>query len=98
MPGASAQTRRVTILNANWTPDDSVEGAAGAGDGRFEVMIVTQDDQHYALPISPRAMTALVALATANTVMAWDPENRSLIIANIVGTMPWTTESVDGSA
>jgi hypothetical protein len=35
-------------------------------------------------------MTALVALAKADTVMAWDPLNQSLIIANIVGTMPWT--------
>jgi CBS domain-containing protein len=28
--------------------------------------------------------------AKADTVMAWDPQNRSLIVANIVGTMPWT--------
>jgi hypothetical protein len=39
-------------------------------------------------------MTALVALAKADTVMVWDPVNRSLIVANIVGTMPWT---VNGS-
>jgi hypothetical protein len=33
-------------------------------------------------------------LAKADTVMVWDPVNRSLIIANIIGTMPWTlTES-----
>jgi hypothetical protein len=36
-------------------------------------------------------MTALVALAKADTVLAWDPTNRSLIVANIVGAMPWTT-------
>ena len=35
-------------------------------------------------------MTGLVALAQANTVMMWDPENGTLIIANIRGTMPWT--------
>jgi len=35
MPGAREQTRRVKVLNANWTagPDDA--------DGHFEVMIVT---------------------------------------------------------
>ncbi len=38
MPGASEETRRVKILNANWAPSDE-------GDGGFEVMIVTEDDQ-----------------------------------------------------
>ena len=33
MPGASEQTQRVKILNANWAP-----GPDG-GDGRFELMI-----------------------------------------------------------
>ncbi len=84
MPGASKETRRVKILNANWVPDGA------EGDGLFEVMIVTEDDQQYVMPASPGSMTALAALAKADTVMAWDPLNRSLIIANIVGTMPWT--------
>ena len=87
MPGASAETRRVKILNANWSPDDA------AGDGQFEVMIVTEDDQKHFVPASPEAMTALVALAQADTVMAWDPVNQSLIIANILGAMPWTVAS-----
>lgn len=89
MPGASKETRRVKVLNANWAPDDA------EGDGRFEVQIITDDDQRYAAPASPASMAALAALAKADTVMAWDPLNRTLIIANIVGTMPWT---VDGSA
>ncbi|HKB49776.1 MAG TPA: hypothetical protein VKC57_18855, partial [Ktedonobacterales bacterium] len=89
MPGASNETRRVKNLNANWTPDGA------EGDGVFEVLIVTEDDQRYVMPASPRSMTALAALAQADTVMAWDPLNRSLIIANIIGTMPWT---VDGSS
>jgi hypothetical protein len=84
MPGASLQTRRVKILNANWTPE------ANGQDGQFEVMIVTEDDQRHTMPASPAAMSALVALAQANTVLAWDPTNRALIVANIVGTMPWT--------
>jgi hypothetical protein len=87
MPGASEETRRVKILNANWAPD------AAGGDGRFELLIVTEDDQRYVLPANPGSMTALVALARADTVMAWDPQNRSLIVANIVGTMPWTVAS-----
>ncbi|HEV2461989.1 MAG TPA: hypothetical protein VGS80_26855, partial [Ktedonobacterales bacterium] len=65
------------------------------GDGRFEVQIITEDDQRYAAAASPASMTALVALAKADTVMAWDPLDQTLIVANIVGTMPWT---VDGSA
>ena len=84
MPGASPKTRPVKILNANWIPD------AGGGDGRFEVQIITEDDQRFAVPASPASMTALVALAQANTVMVWDPEDGTLIIANIRGTMPWT--------
>ncbi|HEX5548237.1 MAG TPA: hypothetical protein VFX24_12570 [Ktedonobacterales bacterium] len=89
MPGASTETSRVKILNANWDPDGA------EGNGQFEILIVTEDDQRYVIPASPESMTALVALAQADTVLAWDPLNRSLIIANIVGTMPWT---VDGSA
>jgi hypothetical protein len=85
MPGASDQTRRVKILNANWVP-----GSDG-GDGRFEVMIVTDDDAQHTVPASPASMTALVALAQADTVLAWDPDNRTLIAANIMGRMPWTT-------
>ena len=84
MPGASPETRHVKILNANWIPDTA------GGDGRFEVQIITEDDQRFAVPASPASMTALVALAQANTVMAWDPENGALIIANMRGTMPWT--------
>jgi hypothetical protein len=90
MPGASAETRRVKILNANWQPADD-----GVGDGKFVLMIVTEDDQRHAVPVSAGSMTALVALAKADTVMAWDPLDQTLIVANIIGTMPWT---VDDSA
>ena len=84
MPGASEQTKRVKILNANW-----VAGPDGA-DGQFQVLIVTDDDQRHVLAPSPAATTALIALARADTVLMWDPTNRTLIAANIVGTMPWT--------
>jgi hypothetical protein len=84
MPGASEQTRRVKIVNANW-----VAGADG-DDGRFEILIVTEDDQRHVAAPSPAAMTALIALTQAGTVLAWDPADRTLIAANIVGTMPWT--------
>lgn len=89
MPGASEQTRRVKVLNANW-----VAGPDGA-DGRFEVMIVTDDDQQHILAPSPAAMTALVALTQADTVLLWDPTNRTLIVANLVGD--WL-EVVPGSS
>jgi hypothetical protein len=85
MPGASPQTHRVKILNVNWAPDSG-------GDGRFELMMVTDDGQHHFAPASPAAMTALVALAQADTVLAWDPTDHTLIAANLRGTMPWTQQ------
>jgi hypothetical protein len=58
-------------------------------------MLITDDDQRHAVPVSPTSMTALVALARADTVLAWDPTNQTLIVANIVGSMPWTVEAGD---
>jgi hypothetical protein len=84
MPGASEETRRVKILNANW-----VAGPDG-DDGRFEVQIITVDGERHWVAPSHAAMTALIALAQADTVLAWDPVDRTLIAANIVGTMAWT--------
>ena len=80
MPGASEETRRVSVVNAN-----GVAGPDG-DDGRFEVMIATEDDQQYSFSPSPSSMTALMALAQADTILLWDPVNRTLIAANIVGT------------
>jgi hypothetical protein len=85
MPGASEQTRQVKVLNANWAA-----GADGA-DGRFELMIVTEGGEHHTVSPSPSSMTALLALAAADTILLWDPTNRTLIGANIVGTWLTTT-------
>jgi predicted nucleic acid-binding Zn ribbon protein len=84
MPGASEQIRPVKIVSANW--------AAGpdSDHGRFEVMMVTEDDQRHVAAPSPAAMTALIALTQADTVLLWDPADRTLIAANLVGKMPWT--------
>ncbi len=87
MPGASEDTRPVKVLNANW-----VAGSDGE-DGRFELMIVTDDDQHHTVAPGPGAMTALLALVRADTVLLWDPANRTLIAANIVGTWLTVTDS-----
>ena len=84
MPGASEEARRVKIMNANW-----VAGPDG-DDGRFELMIVTSDDRRHVAAPSPAAMTALVALTQADTVLVWDPADRTLVAANLRGTMPWT--------
>jgi hypothetical protein len=84
MPGASEQTRRVKIVNANWRAGPDGEH------GRFEVMIVTEDDQQHVVAPSSAALTALIALTQADTVLAWDPADRTLIAANLVGKMPWT--------
>lgn len=85
--GASEKARRVKILNANW-----VAGQDGE-DGRFELMLVTSDDEQHMLDPSPAAMSALVSLAQADTVLVWDPANRTLIAANLRGTMPWTEDA-----
>jgi hypothetical protein len=83
MPGASEQTRQVRVLNANWHAGRDGE------DGQFEVMIVTDDDQRYTFAPSPAAMTALLALKQADAVLLWDPVNRTLIAANVLGD--WLT-------
>jgi hypothetical protein len=62
MPGASKQSRRVKIVNANW-----VAGSDG-DDGRFEIQIVTEDDQAHVATPSATAMTALIALSQAGAV------------------------------
>ena len=80
MPGASEQTRRVSHLNANW-----VAGADGA-DGRFEVLLITDDGQHHVLAPSPTVMACLVMLGRPPAVLVWDAPNRTLIAANLVGT------------
>jgi hypothetical protein len=84
MPGASELTRRVKTINANWAADED------GGDGRFEVLIITEDGEQHVVAPSPEAMTALVALTQGETLLLWDPSGRTLIAANIVGKMPWT--------
>ncbi len=84
MPGASEHTRQVKAVNANWTPGE--EGQ----DGIFEVLLITDDDKRHVVRPSPSAVSALVALAQAPTILLWDPEGPVLIAANVVGRMPWT--------
>jgi hypothetical protein len=60
----------------------------------FELMIVTSDDRQSVVTPSPAAMTALVARAQADTVLVWDAADRTLITANLRGTMP----SAEGAA
>lgn len=80
VPGASEQTSQVKVLNVNWS------AAADGGDGTFEVMIVTADDKHHAVAVSPASLTALLAMAKAGAILLWDPAARTLIAANVVGT------------
>jgi hypothetical protein len=88
MPGASAETRQIKNLNANWHPDDR--------DGRFELQVITDDDQQFTMPASPAALSGIVAMVRADAVLAWDPVNATLIAANIVGQMPWTISPANG--
>lgn len=89
MPGASAQSQWVKILNANWQPDPD------GGDGRFELLVITEDDQRHTVPASVAATATITTLAIADTTLVWDPTNQTLIVANIVGTMPWTLRRTD---
>jgi hypothetical protein len=49
-------------------------------------MIVTADGQQHTFSPSPASMTALLAVAKADVILLWDPADRTLIAANIVGT------------
>jgi hypothetical protein len=81
----------VKILNANWV-------AGPDGDhGRFEIQVVTEDGQRHVAAPSAAAITALIALTQADTVLAWDPDDRTLIAANLVGRMPWTERTQSSS-
>jgi hypothetical protein len=83
MPGASEKTQRVKALNANWVPGGDSE------DGRFELLLVTDDDARHVVAASPSAVTAIVTMAHGDTVLLWDPMNHTLIVGNIVGeTLP----------
>lgn len=84
MPGASEHTRRVTTVNANWV------ASPGGTEGRFEILFITDDGERHAAPASATEMCALTALTQAPTTLLWDPADDTLIIANIVGRMPWT--------
>ena len=78
--GASDLTRRVSVVNANWTARSAGE------DGSFALLIVTEDGERHSVELSPAAAVAVVAMTQSDTVLLWDPEVRSLIVANLVGT------------
>jgi hypothetical protein len=65
MPGANEHTQQVKELNANWT------AAADGEDGRFDLMLVTQDGERHTISPGP---AALLALARADTILLWDPD------------------------
>ena len=92
MPGASRLARRVKVLNANW-----VAGADGE-DGQFEIMVVTDDDERHVMTPSPASTAALAGLVRESTVLVWDPKDRRLIVANVVGKMPWTERDLEDSS
>jgi len=71
-------------MNANW-----VAGGDGE-DGSFQILVVTEDGEKHVMSPSPASTATLIALARADTVLVWDPADRTLIAANIVGRMAWT--------
>ena len=78
MSGAGETTQRVTYLNANWTP-------APTGDGRFELLIVTEDEQRHSTPVTAADLTALASVVRDGVVLLWDQEGQVLIIGNLLG-------------
>ena len=89
MAGASSETQRVRYVNANWT-------AGRTDDEAFEVMVVTEDEERHALPVGAAQLAVLVALTQAeDVVLLWDPEDQTLIAANLVGEWIQPTWSAD---
>ena len=60
----------------------------------LRVRVITEDGERHTIAPSPTATTALLALVRTDTILLWDPTNRTLIAANIVGT--WLEESPTG--
>lgn len=57
-------------------------------------MIVTEDGEHHTVAPSPASVTTLLDLARSDAILLWDPANRTLIAANIIGT--WLEETPTG--
>jgi hypothetical protein len=74
----------VTTVNANWVASNS------GTQGRFEILLITDDGERHVAPASATEMCALIALTQAPTTLLWDPADDTLIVANLVGRMPWT--------
>lgn len=74
----------------NWS------AGSGGQDGAFAFSVVTEDDQRHVIEPSPQAAAVLAALTRASSVLLWDPEDRTLIAANLVGDwLPkdWSADS-----
>lgn len=80
MAGASEQTQKVTVVNANW------EAGADGTDGTFRFMLVTEDAERHVVTVSTAAATALLGVFASGAVPLWDPEHRTLIAGGVVGT------------
>jgi hypothetical protein len=80
MAGASEQTQRITVVNANW------EAGADGTDGTFRFMFVTEDGERHVVTTGAASATALVAIFRSDATPLWDPENRTVIAGGILGT------------
>lgn len=47
--------------------------------------VVTEDDERHVIEPSTQAAAVLVSLTQASSVLLWDPQERTLIAANLVG-------------
>ncbi|MEH0109761.1 hypothetical protein V6N00_08575 [Tersicoccus sp. MR15.9] len=74
MSGASEGTRRVQYFNANWTGADE-----------FDLLVGTDDGERHVITTSAAAFGALAATVRDGVTYLFDPEARTLIIANLVG-------------
>lgn len=89
MPGASERTQHVKTVSANWT------AGGDGGDGKFSILLITDDDERHVISPSVGAAAALVLVTMQpQTVLMWDPDDSTLIAANLRGRMPWTDRFV----
>ena len=89
MTGASSATQRVTHINANWSP-------ASGGDGAFELLVVTEDEERHCVPTTAADLAALACVLRDGVVLLWDPDGPVLVIGNLLGEwipLDWSSRS-----
>ncbi len=83
MSATGSELQRVHYVNANWTATDE--------NGRFSLLVVTEDGHRHELAVSAEAAGPLIEMTQASNALVWDTANETLIAANLVGQ--WIQET-----